>query len=505
MKNYFLLIFFIVGEFASAQNISTSCFTLGGFYIEDLFTSTPTFDGNLIMAGTTNTWNDGGNDRNLYLVKCEASGNILWTHSQGCSSYDDLFSIIETSDHSFVITGGANDDLLLAKYASDGTHLWTKQVDFFGTETGFDIIETSEGGYLISGEAFEGLGEIYCAVVKLDADGNVIWSKIYLTGDYMVGFSVTEMSGHRYVIIGQADLPFVLCLDNNGNEIWGKESTHGGLWYDVVATTDSCVVLAGYHCYTSCDASLMKVDKNGDTIWSHAYFTPLFDVFYSISSTTDGGFVAAGKASNQIDTTYGYIVKCNSEGDVQWIKAIYDALFVSIHQTTDGGYVACGNLNGDFHFVKLDADGNSCSECGGFSYGVQSSGTSLSDATFTELTQTATVLDTTLSEHTGGTVHIFCNEVGIEETESNNSSLILFPDPADEFITVRQLTGWNSLVELFVLDVTGRKMFNILSNEVTPGANEEFTVNTSSLAPSTYLLVLKNKEKIQTQKFVVQH
>src|SRR5215217_5194243 len=101
----FLVLFFsvIISQFISAQTVSTSCFTVGGFGNEKLFTSTPTFDGNFIMAGTTNTFNDGGNDRNLYLVKCDVSGNILWTHSQGCYPYDDLFSIIQTSDHSFVI------------------------------------------------------------------------------------------------------------------------------------------------------------------------------------------------------------------------------------------------------------------------------------------------------------------------------------------------------------------------------------------------------------------
>ena len=101
------------------------------------------------------------------------------------------------------------------------------------------------------------------------------------------------------------------------------------------------------------------------------------------------------------------------------------------------------------------------------------------------------------------TVTQSCNEVGTEETKNEIPDLKIFPDPADDHFTIQNFTTNNSQADLFVMDEEGRIVMKILSNEFSSGKSIEVTV--SSLPPSAYLLILKTSEKIQTQKFIVQH
>jgi len=73
----------------------------------------------------------------------------------------------------------------------------------------------------------------------------------------------------------------------------------------------------------------------------------------SVIQTLDGGYAISGTARSYGGST---LIKTDSSGDVQWEKALGDA--VSLAQTSDSGYVLfCKNGN----VVKTDAEGNTIS------------------------------------------------------------------------------------------------------------------------------------------------
>ncbi|MEI7828092.1 MAG: hypothetical protein WCI87_09970, partial [Euryarchaeota archaeon] len=100
------------------------------------------------------------------------------------------------------------------------------------------------------------------------------------------------------------------------------------------------------------------------------------DDFNSIKQTTDGGYIAAGRATflnasshtpfhNMTD---GWLVKFDANGNKQWQLtrgiAEVDDRFYSVQQTTDGGYIAAGSshsystfYDNDAWLVKTDASG----------------------------------------------------------------------------------------------------------------------------------------------------
>src|SRR5690606_38039693 len=103
-----------------------------------------------------------------------------------------------------------------------------------------------------------------------------------------------------------------------------------------------------------------------------------------IKQTPDGGYILGGSSFSNIsgdktDASNGivdmWIIKINSEGEIEWQNSIGGNAFDDLHSielTLDGGYIATGesfsNISGDktenskgmedFWVVKLDASGN---------------------------------------------------------------------------------------------------------------------------------------------------
>jgi len=102
--------------------------------------------------------------------------------------------------------------------------------------------------------------------------------------------------------------------------------------------------------------------------WFTTYGGTGVDAAYSISQTTDGGYIVAGSTnSSGAGSQDAWVAKLDEDGNVTWQKTYggADAERVSVQQTADGGYIAAGSTgsfgaggNGDLWAIKLDADGN---------------------------------------------------------------------------------------------------------------------------------------------------
>jgi hypothetical protein len=101
------------------------------------------------------------------------------------------------------------------------------------------------------------------------------------------------------------------------------------------------------------DFVVARFDANGDKLWLRNYGGSGSDIFRSVVSTPDGGFVAVGESDSVDGDLLGnkgrddfVIAKIDANGDAVWFKTYggggYDWLcFVA--STVDGGFVAVGN------------------------------------------------------------------------------------------------------------------------------------------------------------------
>jgi len=154
------------------------CKTIGGPASEAGNSLIQTSDGGYAIAGTTSSF--GAVRKNVYVVKLDANGNLQWTKTISAKNENlGRFSLIQTSDGGYAIAGhtesfgAGGNDVYLVKLDANGNLQWTKTIGGPETEEGNSLIQTSDGGYAIAGFTYSfgaGWNDVY--VVKLDKNGN---------------------------------------------------------------------------------------------------------------------------------------------------------------------------------------------------------------------------------------------------------------------------------------------------------------------------------------------
>lgn len=279
--------------------------------------------------------------------------------------------------------------------------------DFF-----YSINSTSDGNYIVAGSislSNENILKTYNEnegwIVKIDRDGNKIWSESF-GGENDDRFkSIIETNDGNYIAAGNTDSTngdishnnggkdgWIVKIDQKGEKIWSK--SFGGKGNDgfdnIIKTSDNCYLAIGYtvsdYKKTSNDRYesygwVVKIDQNGDKIWSKSFSGNDFDGFHNAIETEDG-YIINGSVScdekgilstNRLKTFDGWLVKIDKSGNELWSKSFgenYDDGFYSIIKTNDNNYMAVGYRsleNGDvldnYHqsdgwILKFDQSGN---------------------------------------------------------------------------------------------------------------------------------------------------
>jgi len=413
---------------------SSFCKAIGGEKFDAGVSLIQTSDGGYAIAGYTESF--GAGEKDVYVVKLDANGNLQWTKTIGGPESEEGNSLIQTSDGGYAIAGyttsfGAGEwDVYVVKLDANGNLQWTKTIGGKGWDVGISLIQTSDGGYAITGltQSF-GAGGADVYVVKLDASGNLQWTKTFGGKNDDGGISLVQTSDGDYAIAGstrsfgagEADV-YVVKLDANGNLQWTK--TIGGKKHDVgsslIQTSDGGYAITGAtksFGAGEADVYVVKLDANGNLQWTKTIGGPGYEIGHSLIQTSDGGYAIAG---NTESLSFGagwndvYVVKLDANGNLQWTKTIGgpgSEEGYSLIQTSDGGYAIAGYTKSfgagknDVYVVKLDKNGHAC--CAVSQTSQVGSGGTLSSAT-PSIGSGGTLTSPTSSTSSGGTLTNQC-------------------------------------------------------------------------------------------------
>jgi len=292
-----------------------------------------TSDGNYIVAGYTGSFTHGGYDFAIY--KLNSSGNKVWFKHYGGSNGDRGYSIQQTSDGGYIVAGYTasytygGTDFAIYKLDSSGNKIWFKHYGGTSNDSGYSIIQTSDGGYIVTGytKSFSNGGKDF-AIYKLDSNGNKQWFKHYGGTNYDTAQSIQQVSDGGYIVAGSTssfsngleDFA-VYKLNSNGNKVWFKH--YGGVFTDlghsIQQTTDGGFIVAGdtgSFSFGGKDFAIYKLDSNGNKTWYKHYGGTSSDGANDIRQTSEGGYIVAGYTYSY---TYGNedfaIYKLESNGD----------------------------------------------------------------------------------------------------------------------------------------------------------------------------------------------
>jgi len=150
--------------------------TFGGSGNDYAYGIYETSDSGLIIVGHTNSFGAGGMD--IYIIKIDFSGTIQWSKTYGGANDEFGYAIQQTSDNGYIIVGSTTsfgagaEDVYLIKTDANGNILWTKAYGGTMNEVGYSIQQTTDGGYIITGNTSSfGAGQKDIYVIKADTNG----------------------------------------------------------------------------------------------------------------------------------------------------------------------------------------------------------------------------------------------------------------------------------------------------------------------------------------------
>ena len=497
----------------------------GNIYLTGYFDSPTITFGEITLTNT----NDNSYSGDIFLVKYDAEGNVLWAKSFGGYSDDIAMSVSSDPLGNLIIAGGfdspsltfgtitlVNDsayDAFVVKFDNSGNVLWAKNTGGAFSAGSSNVVTDAFCNVFMTGSFFYNIkfaditltcSDIGMFFVKFDPEGNVLWANEAEGIDGEGFMSATDFDGNffisgdfysdtltfheiKLVNTGERDI-FVAKLNASGDFLWAKKAGGVSFNWGCGVATDSLgnVVITGWvygqqHVYfdsinfevgNSCIYTA-KYDPSGNILWVKTTHGNKLDRGSSIATDSYGNVFTSG----QISSEYLYID---------------DNLFINppmINNIITIKY----NASGKFEWAKIVEGGNCAIE-------VYSTCAIARDVIIAGIfhSQTLTFGNSTLinANNTTSTSDVFLakmdNLTGIEMFSTSNSSFEIYPNPGKGQINI---SSTKLIDEIRITNILGQLVYKAIVND----NNFSFYHD----KPGIYLITISVEKQKITEKLVV--
>ena len=324
---------------------------------------TGTMDGGIAMAGATRSFSLGKED--VYILKTDPKGTLLWEKRLGGPRKDIAYAIDENNKGALYVAGLSKSfskegdyNVYVLKLSPEGKVLWSKSMGGPGKDYGYDITATKDGGAVVVGKTKSfGHGHYDMYVIKLSSDGKILWSKAFGGTSNEEAHGVTELPDGSLIIVGgtesfgAGDFDFyVVKLAPNGKKLWERYygQKKADLFYCVTPAADGGFTAAGYtRSYGSKkkDLTVMHCDKEGNTVWHKIVGRQNHEIANGIVSTKNGVLVVGSTKSKGHGKNDFYILTLDNNGQLTFDKAYggkKNDVANAVARTKDGGFAVAG-------------------------------------------------------------------------------------------------------------------------------------------------------------------
>ena len=238
------IVFLIIVFAASAQAPKKFYCRYGGNGYDEGNDVKQTLDGGYIITGSTSSIGQGNTD--LYLLKLDSMGQVKFQKTFGGVSNEIGKSVVQLSDSSYVMAGYTSSsgvggyDVFLVKADKAGNLIWQKTYGGSDWDFANSMDTTADGGFIIAGTTYSyGKGNADGFVIKTDANGDTTWTKTFggLKDDEFK--SVIQTTDGNYALTGYTKSfndslgdGWIIRIDQTGNSTY--TTSVGGLYSDVL-------------------------------------------------------------------------------------------------------------------------------------------------------------------------------------------------------------------------------------------------------------------------------
>ena len=439
-------------------------------------------DGSLYVIGTSDTYPEWG-PTTTSLLHLSLNGDTLWTRTYG-NRYGLSFTSMALSPYGEIVLAGNAE------------------------------VSDTVGGF---------------ALMKLSAEGDSVWTRLYHVGNSH-GIAVKSLPDGGFVACGNMrpdtghalGVLLIFRTDSAGNERWFTTIDRGTITSfsggDVTLMPDG-----GFAAVSFCTgypvplgSLFVRLGAFGDTLWTRAFDGDSGRDFpYSIFPTPDGGTITAGYTLiGDPGGAYRYagtVSKVGPAGDLEWRREYADgdwSGFCDISPAIGGGYIACGYLQPPdlphiiTYLVKLTENGDTVWTTYYWTSG-QSYAQSLVRLQDGSYLTAGSEQPFPLGEEQILTIH-FGAENAVSPFILPPSSFILscFPNPFNPTTTISFSLPHSAKVEVNIFDITGRLVETLADQRFEAGAHS-LIFDGSSLPSGIYFARLRAGEFVKTQKMVL--
>lgn len=435
------------------------------------------FQGTITFGTTTLT----ANGQDFFLVKYDASGNVIWAKNTG--TYTSAYGYDVTADKvgnvyvsGVFVTGTmvfgsttlnntsavGGSDVYLAKYNSSGTVVWANTAGGPNIETPESISADSLGNVYIIGQYFGSSMSFGSTTLNNSVTNNSSCDIFMAKYDVSGALSWAKSAGGVSNDWGRD-----VRVDHNGNV-----HATGAFSGSTVAIGTSTLIGNG-----SCANSFMiTMDPNYNTIWAKSF------------------------ASNSNNN--GYKIVCDASGN----SYVAGDFFFSMNI---GGFpLTCTGVGPDIYVVKMDPLGTvvAATSAGGnrweYLYGMSVDKQNNCFLTGAFLSNSCNFGSAVVTKDTSNNTDIYLAKLslvtGINERNAEISSIDVFPNPFSSSATIR-FNEEQALSQVKIIDLFGK--------EVRSGSfsGSEFVINKGEIKPGVYFIQVTDENRhVLNKKIIIQ-
>jgi len=512
----------------------------GNFYAVGYFSSSS------VNFGAFTLYNSGSGTKDMFIVKYNPSGTVLWAKSSGGSENEDARSVATDKGGNVYVAGSFQSNSVtfdtititdpgsplanfyLVKYDTTGKAIWVKNsLNSPSSDAAYSVCASSSGSVLLTG-AFQSNSITFDTItvtnfaapsldffiVKYNSSGKVLWAKDVGGSGHDLSNAMSAEANGDFFICGYFASPtinfggttltnltpgtndfFTAKFDSDGNALWAKSV--GGVENEegrAIATDNSGNVYVG--------GSYQSTPVAIDTITFTNPGSPYAD-FFLVKYNALGDVLWAKNSRNSNSSDASISVCTGKSGDVIFTGA-FQSSSITIGSFTLNNHA---EPNVDFFIAKYNLLGDViwAEDLGGSDHELANSiclddnGNLFAGGYFASPSLSFGTI--TLTNNYSGVNDIFVAKTGsingITETEQEKG-MIVYPNPFSNSSTIELHTGLHD-AELIIYNLYGQKTMEI--NHIS---GNKITIEKGNLMSGIYFFKLTQENKeIATKKVVI--